>query len=61
MSFTPEFWLQAALAIAGGFGSYAAIRADLARLHERATQAIESAKEAHQRIDANMRDRRATD
>lgn len=33
-------------------GVYAAIRADLARLHERATAAKESADQAHQRIDA---------
>lgn len=51
MSFTPEFVLQIIVAGGSAFGMYAAIRADLARLHERATSAQESAKEAHQRID----------
>lgn len=43
------------LALLGGagacFGAYAAIRADLGRLHERATMALESANLAHARID----------
>jgi hypothetical protein len=51
VSFTPEFILQSMLAIASGVGAYAAIRADLATLHERATAAAASADKAHQRID----------
>ena len=50
--------LGAALALASGFGAYAAIRADLARLHERTTNALESAKAAHQRIDQHFDQRR---
>lgn len=42
-----QFWP----AVAGAVGVYAAIRADLARLHERTTFAMESAKSAHERID----------
>lgn len=33
-------------------GVYAGIRADLARLYERATHALETAEKAHSRIDA---------
>jgi hypothetical protein len=36
---------------AAAAGVYAAIRADLATLHERATQAMETATRAHERID----------
>jgi hypothetical protein len=44
---------QAALPVViSGIGVYAAIKADLAAMHERATLALASAKEAHQRIDA---------
>jgi hypothetical protein len=52
MVFTPDFWLQVVFAAAGGFGVYAAIRADLATLHERASNAQASAQRAHERIDA---------
>lgn len=38
-------------ALIAGLGAYAAIRADLARLHERATNALASAARAHERID----------
>jgi hypothetical protein len=51
MTFTPEFFLAVGTALASGFGAYAAIRADLATLHERATNAIKSADKAHERID----------
>lgn len=45
-------WLPHVLgAVAGAAGVYAAIRADLARLHERATMALASADQAHKRID----------
>jgi hypothetical protein len=58
MTFTPEFILQLVLAVGAAATTYGAIRSDLARLHERTNQALESAREAHQRIDENMRDRR---
>lgn len=35
MTFTAEFLLQIIVALGSGAGVYAAIRADLARLHER--------------------------
>lgn len=43
------------MAAAVGIGTYAAIRADLARLNEIATQARETADKAHTRIDGMMR------
>lgn len=47
----PDWILQLlGFAIAGGAG-YAAIRADLARLHERTNTAIASATRAHERLD----------
>lgn len=58
MNMTPEFLLQTMLALASGFGAYAAIRADLATLHERATNAAKKADEAHQRIDAILKTER---
>lgn len=51
MTLTPDFWLSLGMAICAGFGTYAAIRADLATLHERATNAHNSASRAHERID----------
>lgn len=51
MTFTPDFWLSLGMAICAGFGTYAAIRADLATLHERATNAQAAAARAHERID----------
>ena len=54
MNFTAEFILQIMVAIAGGLGAYAAIRADLARLHERTEQTRRSADHAHMRIDGIM-------
>lgn len=51
----PEWVFQLLGACAGAGGVYAAIRADLARLHERATMALASADKAHARID-QMRD-----
>lgn len=47
----PEWVFQVLTAGAGAAGMYAAIRSDLARLHERATQALASADKAHSRID----------
>lgn len=51
MTLTPDFWLSLGMAICAGFGTYAAIRADLATLHERASNAAKMAERAHQRID----------
>lgn len=46
---------QTVLAIVGGIGAcigaYTAIRADLARLHERVDGALSAATRAHERID----------
>lgn len=47
----PDWVFQLVSAGAGAAGLYAAIRADLARLHERASQAMEAATRAHDRID----------
>lgn len=58
MIFSAEFILEVMIALGAGLGSYAAIRADLARLHERATHALETADKAHTRID-NLQERRA--
>lgn len=56
MTFTPEFTLQL-LATAGAiFASYAAIRSDLAALHERTATAIKAAELAHSRIDAILQE-----
>lgn len=51
MIITAEFLLQIVVALGSGFGAYAAIRADLATLHERATNAQQSATRAHERLD----------
>lgn len=54
----PDWVMQVAtIAIGGattGAAIYAAIRADLARLHEKAEHAIKSATEAHARIDGML-------
>lgn len=52
MTVDASFLLQIVVALGSGVGAYAAIRADLARLHERAQHAKASADLAHQRIDA---------
>jgi hypothetical protein len=51
VNITAELLLQVIIALGSGFGAYAAIRADLATLHERATEAKKSAARAHERID----------
>lgn len=51
MVFSPEFLLSVVVALASGFGAYAAIRADLATLHERVARALDEAARAQQRID----------
>ena len=51
MSLTPEFWLQLIVAVAAAVGTYSAIRADLATLHERTKTTKEVADMAHHRID----------
>lgn len=43
--------LSVIVAVATAGGAYAAIRADLARLHERSNLALDSATRAHQRLD----------
>jgi hypothetical protein len=54
----PDWMLQVVTIAIGGATSgaaiYAAIRADLARLHEKAEHAIKSATEAHARIDGML-------
>lgn len=50
----PDWLIQLLTAGAGAAGVYAGIRADLARLHERTTNAKESADKAHERIDTIM-------
>lgn len=52
MNISPEFMWQLFIGICTGGGAYAAIRYDLGRLHERATQALASAEQAHRRIDS---------
>ena len=54
MNFSPELIIEVVLALGTGFGVYAAIRADLARLHERTAMALEGVKTAHQRIDQHF-------
>lgn len=51
MTITAEFMLQIIVALGSGFGAYAAIRADLATLHERTKNTKERADSAHERID----------
>lgn len=54
MTFTPEFLLQIIVALGSGFGAYAAIRADLATLHERTKNLQADVDRAHKRINAAM-------
>lgn len=54
MSFSAEFLLQVLIAIGSGAGVYAAIRADLARLNEKARSTEASANHAHRRIDDHL-------
>lgn len=56
----PDWMLQLIAPGAAAVGVYAAIRADLARLHEVAHQAREAATEAHRRID-HINERRRGD
>lgn len=51
MNELPGWAFQLLSAAAGAASVYAAIRADLARLHERASLAMDSASKAHDRID----------
>jgi len=53
----PDWLYQLMTAGAGAAAVYAAIRADLATLHERATQAMTAATRANERID-NMQSKR---
>ncbi|MGV0983480.1 MAG: hypothetical protein ACOYB2_02930 [Limnohabitans sp.] len=52
MTVDAQFALQIVIALCSGAGVYAAIRADLARLHERTQHAIDAAATANTRIDA---------
>lgn len=58
MTMTAELLLSLIAAVGCAVGTYAAIRADLARLHERATNALEVATRAHERIDNYREGRR---
>jgi hypothetical protein len=49
-----EFLLQIMLAIGAAGSVYAAIRSDLARLHERSNYAQEAITKAHSRIDEHL-------
>lgn len=51
---TAEFILQVLIALASGGSVYAAIRADLATLHERTSSASKSIERAHQRLDEHI-------
>lgn len=51
MKFTAEFVLSVVVALGSGVGAYTAIRADLATLHERSTNALAAAQKANDRID----------
>ena len=55
----PEWLFQVLTAGAGAASVYAAIRADLARIHEKAEQAARAADKAHTRIDEFFNHRRA--
>ncbi len=52
MTLDSGFILDFVMALAACAGTYAAIRSDLARLHERVETALKSAERAHVRIDA---------
>ncbi len=54
MTFSPEFWIQALLALGGSVAVYAGIKSDLARLHEKAHSVERSTNRAHERIDSLM-------
>lgn len=51
MTLTAELLISLMASVGCAVGAYAAIRADLARLHERATNALDAAERAHDRID----------
>lgn len=55
----PDWVFQLITAAGGAASVYAAIRADLARLHEKAENAARSADKAHGRIDAILNQKRA--
>lgn len=55
MIFTAELLISALMALGCAGAVYAAIRADLATLHERATHAQAAAEKAHQRIDRMLK------
>jgi hypothetical protein len=55
MTFTAEFMLQIMVALGSGISVYAAIRADLATLHEKTKRTETVADMAHRRIDEMTR------
>lgn len=57
MTLTVELLLSLLASVGAGLGAYAAIRSDLARLHERASHAMAAATRAHERID-NLKEAR---
>lgn len=48
----PEWVFQIVAMVGTAAGIYAAIKADLAALHVKADHALQSARDAHQRLDA---------
>lgn len=50
----PDWLMQAAALVGAGVGVYVAIRADLARLHERVARALDESSAAHRRIDGML-------
>lgn len=54
----PDWLFQLLTAGAGAASVYAAIRADLARLHEKAENAVKAADKAHERIDTILNHQR---
>ena len=52
-----QLFAEALVLVCACATTYAAIRADLARLHEKATNAEKAAADAHRRIDGLMQGR----
>lgn len=55
----PDWLYQLLSAGAGAAAVYAGIRADLARLHEKAEAAVKAADKAHERIDTLLNHQRS--
>lgn len=54
-----ELLLQMLPIFAAGIGVYAAIKGDIATLHERSTIALAAANKAHARIDEILKDKKS--